>query len=276
MDSLSNQITMSGFKNLASFCHFFKSFLLLNYEPESTHSPQNLLAEHVSKGTNLAQVNSCWLLYDLVDCELLPRIAPDGACIEWTQEEKTMKRRQRGNAGCRATMRFLSSILVTMASSTSSAMGSSYDQPSRYSLDLGHRRLGEAAPNERHNSPPGRKRVKEEKEASRFSYYMTSDCRPRSSGFFGSTGGDPVLFEYGFELETTIFATMDKILNIISDKVMDEMISRTFSDMCGVHRRRVQDTAIEPTSSSSSVGTGKVTGFHFSAEEKVQSSKINL
>lgn len=162
-----------------------------------------------------------------------------------------------------------------MASTTSTAMGSSYDQPSRYSLDLGHRRLGEAAPNGRHNSPPGRKRVKEEKEASRFSYYMTSDCRPRSSGFFGSTGGDPVLFEYGFELETTIFATMDKILNIISDKVMDEMISRTFSDMCGVHRRRVQDTASEPTSASSSVGAGKVTGFHFSAEEKVQSSTIN-
>jgi hypothetical protein len=116
--------------------------------------------------------------------------------------------------------------------------------------------------------------VKEEKEASRFSYYMTSDCRPRSSGYFGSTGGDPVLFEYGFELETTIFATLDKVLNIISDRVMDEVISSTFSDMCGVHRRRVQeDTAGNPAIASASVGAGKVTGFHFSAEEKVQSSK---
>lgn len=176
--------------------------------------------------------------------------------------------------GGRATMRFLSSILLASTASICTAMAPSFDRPSRYSLDLGHRRLGETAPNGRHNSPPGRKRVKEEKEASRFSYYMTSDCRPRSSGYFGSTGGDPVLFEYGFELETTIFATMDKILNIINGRVMDGVISRTFSDMCGVHRRRVQDTDGEPTTSSATVGAGKVTGFYFSAEEKIQSSKI--
>lgn len=243
----------------------------INYALESALGPQYLLAEHVSNGTNLAH-NSCCVEQVRPRSSSLLRSECSRSVPKRTE---TMKRMPRGHVGCCEIMRFLSSILLATASAA--AMTPSYDHPSHYSvdLDLGHRRLGEAAPSGRHNSPPGRKRVKEEKEASRFSYYMTSDCRPSSSGYFGSTGGDPVLFEYGFELETTIFATMEKILNIISDRVMDEIITRTFSDMCGVYRRRVQDVEGEPTSASASMGSGRVTGFHFGDEEVVPSSKIN-
>jgi hypothetical protein len=188
-----------------------------------------------------------------------------------------MKREIGGNGSWFDVMRFVISLLLATAPSASSLIPS-LDQTPRQQyammLDVGHRRLGESdVPNGRHSSPPPRKRVSEEEELSRFSYYMTNECRPRASGYFGSTGGEPLVFQYGFELETTLFATRDKILNILSDRIMDQMLSSIFSDMCGLRRRRELGTVGDPPSEGAGTTPSIVTGFKFNSEQIVPSSK---
>jgi hypothetical protein len=189
-----------------------------------------------------------------------------------------MKRDRRDDGICLAIMRFLASLMLAKAFSISPLMPALHETSNRQydtMLDLGHRRLGaEVVPPGRHNTPPARKRVKEGKESSQFSYYMVSDCKPRATGYFGSTGGEPLILEYGFELETTLVAAMDKVLNIINDRIMDAIIVNTFSGMCGAHSRRGLSLEDFPSTQEGAIlSNSRVTGFKFNIAQVDSSSK---
>jgi hypothetical protein len=181
--------------------------------------------------------------------------------------------------GCFAIMRLFTSLILAKSSSISPVLPTTVHDASSPSyatmLDIGHRRLGEeVVPPGRHNAPPSRKRVEEEKDTSRFSYYMVSDCKPRATGYFGSTGGEPLVLEYGFELEATLFATMDKVLNIVNNRIMDGVIANTFSGMCGIHSRRRllgEDSSLPGEAAIRS--SSRVTGFKFNNAQVESSSK---
>lgn len=148
---------------------------------------------------------------------------------------------------CRTAMGLL--LLLTKALSNAQ-----YAEP-------GHRRL-EAVPESRHNEPPPRKHIGDVIPQSKFTHLMQSNCRPEANGYFGSTAGIPAVIEYGFQLETTMVANVDRILDIIDDSVMDEVLAGTFTSICGF-QRRLNFEAIP----GSFVNDPRITGFRFDTEQ---------
>lgn len=133
--------------------------------------------------------------------------------------------------------------------------------------ELGHRRL-EYNPENRHNQPPRSRHADLSYPVSRFTHLMASDCRPTQNGFFGSTAGAPAVIEYGFSLETTVFADIDRILDIIDEHVMDEVLSTTFSNLCSTPGRKLSLNSVR-----SAQHPGRVTGFKFEEESIEESGK---
>ena len=88
-----------------------------------------------------------------------------------------------------------------------------------------------------------------------FSQFMTSQCHPEANGYFGSTSGQPLVVQYGFEMEFTDLIDAERALGVINDHVMDQVLSDTFPSICAATRRQL--------SSSSTVTSSKVTGFAF-------------
>lgn len=159
--------------------------------------------------------------------------------------------------------------------------------------EQGHRRLQEYTsttsdilqtnPIERHNIPPGHKPASQGGVVTKYSHLMSDTmCQPQGNGYFGSTAGSPAVLEYGFELEATIFGSVDRILDVMDQHIMTQILAETFSSICGVERRLVQHT--EESSSSNNNNNNRrlgvwngggsqlpsrnevVTGFKFSEE----------
>lgn len=142
---------------------------------------------------------------------------------------------------------------------------------------------------ERHNFPPKLKPLKNGDVVTKYSNLMTDEmCRPQENGYFGSTAGAPLVLEYGFELETTIFSNTDRILHAINQYIEMQVLSRTFSSMCGLQRRLTETQAVvEATSDLAQRKLGlfegtishgnvneKITGFRFSEGRQEPSCKF--
>ena len=74
---------------------------------------------------------------------------------------------------------------------------------------------------------------------------MVSPCHPEEDGYFGGTYGVPIEFEYVFQMESTPMAKIDKALLAVRDRVIDELVSDTFPQLCGMERieRRLQENS---------------------------------
>ncbi|GKZ01352.1 hypothetical protein MPSEU_001086200 [Mayamaea pseudoterrestris] len=151
-----------------------------------------------------------------------------------------------------------------------------------------HRQLfinGEEDPHsllkERHDFPPKAKPIKKGEVVTKYSHLMSETmCRPQENGYFGSTAGIPMVLEYGFELESTLFANIDQVLDAINQYVETQILSRAFSSICGMERRLAEALGIDigdensmdrqisyfggMDSSTQSSVSDKVTGFKFS------------
>lgn len=138
--------------------------------------------------------------------------------------------------------------------------------------ELDHRRLDYAGSgvDNRHNAPPPLKHPSVDLPMTKDNHLMSSKCRIGKDGFFGSTGGTPVLVEYGFELETMVNANVDRILDVIDERVMDDTLAFNFPDLCGVPSRRF----LAPAATSEPVG--RVTGFQFGVQTVENTSKLFL
>jgi hypothetical protein len=123
------------------------------------------------------------------------------------------------------------------------------------------RQLAEDLALERHNGRPGFKGAAKQFTTTKYTHLMASNCHPEPSGFFGSTSGKPAVLEYGFELETSLYATADRILDVITEHVMDEVLTRAFPGICYSSARRLQSLASDIPQLSSR--KGKITGFKF-------------
>lgn len=97
-----------------------------------------------------------------------------------------------------------------------------------------------------------------------FMALMNSPCRPEYDGFFGATSGDPVLLQYGFEVEVQPLSSIMEILNTIEDKIVDSILQSSFPEMCGLHRaRKTQELR------SLAHSEGHASGFRFLKFEEV-------
>jgi len=144
---------------------------------------------------------------------------------------------------------------------------------SRQKPELGHRRL-DATANQRHGSSELHKHAAIQYPVTQFNHLMESNCRPAQNGFFGSTSGDPAVLEYGFSLESSMFADVERILDVIDEHVMDAVLEQTFQDVCSSpdRSRRNRDreltlTQVRTSSSANAAGPpGRITGFKFAEE----------
>mmetsp|Transcript_25601 Transcript_25601/g.73676 ORF Transcript_25601/g.73676 Transcript_25601/m.73676 type:complete len:164 (-) Transcript_25601:34-525(-) len=71
-----------------------------------------------------------------------------------------------------------------------------------------------------------------------FMSLMQSPCRPEPDGYFGATYGDPVKIKYGFRLEVEPLSSISDILDVIEDKLVDDVLSKSFPKVCGFRRGR--------------------------------------
>lgn len=71
----------------------------------------------------------------------------------------------------------------------------------------------------------------------KFMALMDSPCRPELDGFFGATFGEPVKVSYGFHIETKPLSPIMNILDIVEQKVVDNILSNSFPQACGFRRR---------------------------------------
>jgi len=145
--------------------------------------------------------------------------------------------------------------------------------------ELGHRRLESLSFEELefhgHSSPPEKKHASMSYPVTKFSHLMDAACRPSPNGFFGSTSGTPAIIEYGFSLETTVFADADLILDIIGEEVMGEVLTSTFSDICPSRRRTRRGRKLTLAGARQALSQARVTGFKFEAETVEDSGKNN-
>jgi len=149
------------------------------------------------------------------------------------------------------------------------ALSSAVEGPPRGNIaEPEHRRLREA-PEGRHNQRPKNKSAGPPHYATtQYNYLMESNCRPKDNGFFGSTGGKPAQIQYGFLLETTVFANIDRILDIVNEHIMDAVLEETFAQQCGVASRRLLLAKVKKPGTS-----GHITGFKFSTDLQDHSRK---
>ena len=87
---------------------------------------------------------------------------------------------------------------------------------------------------------------------------LSTPCNPEEDGYFGGTFGDPVEFQFGFEMETSVDAETPKALDIIRNHVVDMVVTDTFPQLCGSESRQLRGR-----SSTKPKQQSKVTGFHF-------------
>jgi hypothetical protein len=73
----------------------------------------------------------------------------------------------------------------------------------------------------------------------KFMALMKSPCRPEYDGFFGATYGVPVQMQYGFRLETMPLSSIMDMLDVIEDKLVDDILQSSFPEMCGYRRRQL-------------------------------------
>jgi hypothetical protein len=126
----------------------------------------------------------------------------------------------------------------------------------------------------RHNQPPDPKPANQNFPITKFSDLMQSTCRPETCGYFGSTAGNPAVIEYGFQLETTLFADITQILEAIEEQVIDTLLAKTFPDICSGNGGRrlsllslgftVNEQASYLSTNTSGASSVSITGFQFS------------
>ena len=92
---------------------------------------------------------------------------------------------------------------------------------------------------------------------------MHSTCRPEKDGFFGSTYGDARKLTYGFRLEMEPLASKEEMLDLIEDRIVDNILSETFPEICGFHRRR----------ELSAIDAIRATGYRFLRLQEVGKSR---
>ena len=62
---------------------------------------------------------------------------------------------------------------------------------------------------------------------------MKTPCRPEYNGYFGGTGGTPVELQYGFYVEATPLGQIQNIIDSVKERIMDEILSRSYPSVCG-------------------------------------------
>lgn len=78
---------------------------------------------------------------------------------------------------------------------------------------------------------------------------MHSTCRPETDGFFGSTYGEPVRLSYGFRIETKPLSSIVDMIDLVEDRIVDEILSKSFPNLCSFGGRRLSE--------------GRASGFRF-------------
>jgi hypothetical protein len=73
----------------------------------------------------------------------------------------------------------------------------------------------------------------------KFMALMQSPCRPEYDGYFGATYGVPVELQYGFRLETMPLSSIMDVLDVIEDKLVDDILGSSFPQICGYRRRQL-------------------------------------
>jgi hypothetical protein len=73
----------------------------------------------------------------------------------------------------------------------------------------------------------------------KFMALMQSPCRPEFDGYFGATSGVPVELQYGFRLETMPLSSIMDVLDVIEDKLVDDILGSSFPQICGYRRRQL-------------------------------------
>lgn len=91
---------------------------------------------------------------------------------------------------------------------------------------------------------------------------LTAPCHPEEDGYFGGTFGQPVEFEYVFEMETNRDADTPEALKVIRENVVSTLVADTFPQVCGIHRRQLRDR-------KQIIGASKVNGFWFDSLPKL-------
>jgi hypothetical protein len=71
-----------------------------------------------------------------------------------------------------------------------------------------------------------------------FMQEITSACRPEKDGYFGSTYGEATRFQYGFRIETEPLSSIMDMLDLVEDKIVDAVLSKSFPETCGSTSRR--------------------------------------
>ena len=77
----------------------------------------------------------------------------------------------------------------------------------------------------------------------KFMALMESACRPETDGYFGATSGEPVKISFGFKLEAQPLSAIMNLIDIIEDKLVDNILSNSFPQICGFGRRRLDHHA---------------------------------
>jgi len=62
---------------------------------------------------------------------------------------------------------------------------------------------------------------------------MFSSCRPEKDGYFGSTYGEPVRLTYGFRIETKPLSSIVDMIDLVEDRIVDNILSKSFPNLCG-------------------------------------------
>ena len=86
---------------------------------------------------------------------------------------------------------------------------------------------------------------------------MVSPCQPAADGYFGGTSGKPVYFDYFFEMESSPTAALQKSLGQIRDGIMDDVVSDTFPQLCGLRR------SLQYVETAGSERNSLISGFRF-------------
>jgi hypothetical protein len=106
----------------------------------------------------------------------------------------------------------------------------------------------------RHEHSPLDKTADKAYSQKKFSALTQSLCRAEADGFFGATFGEPLVFQYGFEMETSKYAQLNVIFDAVSEHVMDSVLSSAFPETCRTEGRNLSPFAGR---------NGRVTGFYF-------------
>lgn len=78
---------------------------------------------------------------------------------------------------------------------------------------------------------------------------MRSSCRPEKDGYFGSTYGEPVRLTYGFHIEIKPLTSIVDMIDLVEDRIVDSILSKSFPNLCGFAGRRLSE--------------GRASGFRF-------------